>query len=220
MYANGHPTLTKEDILDIRLAPKSTAPQRNNATPTKWQILPAPRRYLESRWHLVYSGPYKHPFIEAYDGSRVLVTARLEALYAERADVRPSENRYLTRGEVQDIVSDKVDHDGVAIGKVARRGMNAYRIPTAWRVWFNPHGNVNNTTSAIYWHRVYATMEGSWLYIEVGGEHLRLEAHKQLLGGRAGSERKRGAFGRIKIDRAAFLSWLRPDGEVIRENED
>ncbi len=222
MLYNGHPGIKKEDILDIRLAPKHVGPQRNNAMPTQWQILPVPRRYIEERWHLVYQGPYKYPFIEAYDGSRVLVTADLEAFHAQRAAVRPSANRYLTRAEVQDIMTDKADRDGVALGKVARRGMNAYRIPTRWRVWYNPTGRINSptTTSRLYWHRVYATAEAEWLYIEVGGEHLRLNAHKQKLEGRAGAERVRGAFGRIKIDRQEFLKWLAPDrGEVIKAGD-
>ncbi len=219
MHRNEHPNITKEHLLDIRRAPTDKrikgARRHSNAKPTPWQIKPVPRRYIRDQWHRVYQG--RRTFIEAYDGSRVLVTADLEAFHAERSAVRPSEHRYLTRAEVQDIVADKADRDGVALGKVARRGMDAHRIPTRWRVWYAPHGGKAGNR---HWHRVYATSEAAWLYIEVGGAHLRLVEHKQLLEGREAKERVRGAFGRIKIDRAAFLSWLRPDGEVVRETGD
>jgi hypothetical protein len=215
MLRNMHPNITKENLLDIKIEPIGKNPLRMNVTP--WEILPAPRRYIEERWHRVYQG--RHRYIESLEGP-VLVTANLEAFHRERSAVRPSANRWLSRAEVQDIIADKADRDHVALGKVARRGMHSYRIPTRWRVWFNPTGRINSqtTTSHKYWHRVYATAEASWLYIEVGGEHLRLVAHKQLLEGRGGQERVRGSFGRIKINRQEFLSWLKPEGEIITQD--
>lgn len=107
-----HPPITKEHLLDIKIESIGKNPLRPNGT--QWMIMPVPRPYIEERWHRVYKR--KRRYIEAYDGSRVLVTADLEAFHAQRSTVRPSENRYLTRAEVQDIIADKADRDGVAVG--------------------------------------------------------------------------------------------------------
>lgn len=217
MLRNSLPNLRKTEILSVRETLKeerSKQHRRHSASRmTPWQIIPVLLKgYVEPVWHQVYQG--RHKFVEARGGI-MLVTADLEALHAYQASVRPSAERWLRREEIQDIHVDDTDAQGIALGKIARQGITNRRLPTRWRIWYRPSGRRDrpDTASNTGWHRVYATTEAGYLYIETGHEHLLLDEHRELF--RQLVELGTLKQGIIKIDKQEFVDWLSPDGETI-----
>ena len=167
--------LTKDRILTVRKG-EYTGRGRSHiktykGTQTRFEILPAPCREIDRRWHRVYQG--KLPFIHARGGV-MLVTADLEAMLNEQNPFRPSKARYMVREEVLDTMTDAEppEHDG-----------NPRRVPTIYRVLWRPveraapgeppaglsHEQlVNWHLRGATWHRIYYPGRDRWLFIEVG----------------------------------------------------
>jgi hypothetical protein len=167
--------LTRDKILRVRSFPfesKTGVHRRHcNGTPTEFQILPAPRKHIDRRWHRVYQGRYR--FIESRGGI-MLVTADLEAMLAEQNPFRPSKARYMVREEVLDTITDREppEPDG-----------NPRRVPTLYRVLWRPLERpapgepppglsqeqlANWHLRGATWHRIYYPGRDRWLFIEVG----------------------------------------------------
>src|SRR5579871_5201406 len=167
--------LTKDRILVVRKGEVTGRPRSHvktyRGTQTRFEIIPAPCREIDRRWHRVYQG--RHLFIHARGGI-MLVTADLEAMFNEQNPFRPSKARYMAREEVLDTMIDAgmPKHDG-----------NPRRVPTPYRVLWRPIERTapgepppglsqeqlaNWHLRGAAWHRIYYPGRDRWLFIEVG----------------------------------------------------